>query len=168
MNLEEDWELLRNLRTTVSPLTESVEDDWRDIKGLPDWLYYPNADYGLSTMSLWRLKPRGRRIDKVRAHNEEFWTYTHDKLLWSGPGYKLHASTQLGRVYRLSVKHACLTLDAAFIKLEEGRLKHLETLRESTRRHEEEIRHRKQWIERNDDAIEEVLALRFHEGILQK
>ena len=99
-DIEEDWALVRGVTigvTVTGVLDSGVEDDWNDIKGLPEWIYTVHSGYSAGTMALWRLKPKGHRTGNYpglsRGRMEEFWTFWHDTLLWCGASYTPHSST---------------------------------------------------------------------------
>lgn len=127
--MEEDWAMLKELRRGPSPTIpmEGVDEAWRDIKGIPDYVYFPVKGVGIGSMGLWRLIPKARRHGPMPGCGSrivEFWTATHDKLLWAGPTYSQAKGEVEGKRYSYRRKSLCLTLDEAFKRLEAYRDEH--------------------------------------------
>lgn len=170
VDIEEDWALLRGRSNEIVTAPAEVEGEWNTIRGLPEWIYTVHEGYGVNSMALWRLKPKGHRKGVMPGNGsrvEEFWTYWHDTLLWSGSLYKVHESCTSGRSFRTSTKQVCLTLDEAFARLEAFKQKHMNALRESVLRHEAEIRERQSWIGMHHEDLRAAESLRFDKTLLR-
>lgn len=168
-DLDADWSLIRGANREIAlAQIEGVEDEWANIRGLPEWIYCVHEGYGINSMALWRYKPRGHRKGKMPGGRvEEFWTFQYDKLLWSGSAYTAHESCFSGRTFRGSTRNIYVTLEEAFKRLEAAKQKHLRNLHEEIVRQEKEIQERQKWIETYRNDIVQGGALVFSEDLLR-
>ncbi len=165
-DIEEEWGLLKSVTRSPAASPESVEDDWRDIKGLPEFIYTAHKGYSIRDMALWRLRPESHRKAVLHGRLQEFWTFRHEKLLWAGGSYVPHETTRSGRVFRTGAKQISLTLDDAFKRLDGYRREHIQNLESAIAQYERDIREKHAHISTFRASIEEGHALHFNDALL--